>query len=474
MQVVHTRLISNILAVFSSTLLSRILKFLLFVYAARVFGPEDYGRFSYVMVIALLSVIAADLGVSRYVVQQLSRDASPTARYLGHNLLLNWGLGSLITLLTWLYFSWFDPRPGMALLALLLVGGSVVETTAGCYHAVFQSRQKMVAHAFLLAAGNTMVMLTGFVVVYMTRDLAAFAAIHLLASTVNLLLSRALAKRRGIRADMRFDPAVMRRLIRHGLPFSLTAAFIFIYYHIDSLFLEHYHGSQSVGYYNAAYRLVEVPLVFLSTITLALFPALSHLDAHDRAELRNTTRQAVFLAILLSLPGALAICWDAVAVTALIYGPAYAQTATALAVLVLSVAVIYPNAMLGTLLRGIGKQTLTMWITAAGAGLNCLLNLLFIPSYGLPAAAATTVATELFIGGMYAWHARKQIDIMPESSTVLRIIAINAAMLAVLWLGGDLPLLLRFCLAGLVYLLLLQITGLFPWRRWKQLRIKKT
>ena len=79
----------------------------------------------------------------------------------------------------------------------------------------------------------------------------------------------------------------------------------------------------------------------------------------------------------------------------------------ALQILVWSVVCIYLSQPYGQLVRSMNKQEIETRITAMGAVLNTLLNVIFIPKYSYIGASITTLATELFVTLYYLYIFRK-------------------------------------------------------------------
>jgi O-antigen/teichoic acid export membrane protein len=92
-------------------------------------------------------------------------------------------------------------------------------------------------------------------------------------------------------------------------------------------------------------------------------------------------------------------------------------------------------------------------------GLNVGLNLLLVPRFGLVAAAATTVLTELILLGQYAWLLRRLLSQLDWTQIVLRPVLAAALMGALVLLLRDLPLAVAAASGALAYGALLLLLG---------------
>jgi O-antigen/teichoic acid export membrane protein len=197
------------------------------------------------------------------------------------------------------------------------------------------------------------------------------------------------------------------KLIRKGIPFTLVAFFVGIYYYIDTVMLSMFTDSKTVGYYNAAYRLLEAPLFLSAAFTTAIFPAVSKLFVENKEYLQKTIRESLEKILIIGVLIAITVGYYSKDIINIFYGAEYSNSSTALTILIVSVAIIMPSTVLGTTLRAMNKQAISAYVTGGGAALNIILNLILIPRYSLLGAAWATVATEVFVIVIYAnivWH----------------------------------------------------------------------
>lgn len=470
----HRILVHNILAIFASTTVSRAIKLLLIITATRVFGAEDYGRFAYVMVSASLAVIFIDLGVSRFIVQQLARDQQESSIYLGHSLMINICTGSILVCCLYSYFAMFDARSDMKYIALVLGLSVLGECLTASYQIIFRSQQKLVRQAWVIAFTNIITFCAGFLVLFLYPNLLLFSFSVLLASLARLAVSRYLVTTFfHLQPVFRPSKQIFFYLLKGGIPFLLTSTFVYIYYQVDTLFLEHFWNSAVVGYYNAAYQLVAIPLSISSIITTALFPAVSKLFKENQEQMRETITKTFSIAMVLSLPVSITVAALSERITTIAYGAEFTPSSTALRILILGVAVIFPSTVLGTSLRGIGLQVRLMWITGFGALLNIILNYLFIPRYGMTGAAWTTLSTEIWVITAYFLLMVKQYGNFLFNKNSVLIIAVNVPLIVFFYMSRNSSIWITIPIAVVYYLIIIEITGLLPLKDLKKLKNQK-
>lgn len=407
------------------------MQFFLYIYAARVLGVDLFGVFSFGFAVVSLLSITMDLGVSNYMVQQLSRDSGKTARYTGAGLAAKSGLigvGLVLILMVGVVMQ----KEGEAMWVLLILGtGSVLDNITALFYATFEAREEMHYPAGIIAVSNFVMSATGLALLFFRPHLLGFCLVFVLGAFLRLVLSGIWSIRRyGFpKFPDGWDPIF--QLVRQGLPFAMVTIFVSIYYYIDTVILAAFCDNTTVGHYNAAYRLLEAPLFISQAVTTALFPAASKLFSRNREELRRLTAQAFQKTWAFGLSVALATALMAENLIDRIYGDAYGPSGALLAILIFSVAIIMPSTICGTTIRAIDKQRVSALVTGIGAALNIVINLILVPHYGAAGAAWATVATEVFVLVVYVGLVWRYVGPVFNGAALARM-----ALLVGLWIGA--------------------------------------
>ena len=172
-------------------------------------------------------------------------------------------------------------------------------------------------------------------------------------------------------------------------------------------------GSQFVGWYSAAYRILEglvyISIAFVSTV----FPTLSRLKVADEHTLRTTVQRATEFVIAFALPIALAIVFLASDIIALLYGEPYAPSTAALRWIGAALLFVFVNGFLGSVLEAIDRQHLHFRGRLVAVLVNVALNIFLIPRLAHVGAAIATLVTEatlsVCLGVLVARHVRPRL-----------------------------------------------------------------
>ena len=234
----------------------------------------------------------------------------------------------------------------------------------------------------------------------------------------------------------RLDGAVLRRMLRFGLPLVGAAVGYGIVTAADRFFLQRDRGLADVGVYAVALKFFAVVMMAVSAFSLAFFP-FAHARAADPGAPRLYARvfglyvaTASLLALLAGLfaPEALAI----------LVPPEYHGAALPAALLVFA-AVAYGAYYVACL--GIQLALRTAWLawTAAAAALASIaLNALLVRPYGVAGAAAATLGANVALA-VLTFAASQRVHPLPYRGVRLLLVFAVAVALAAAGQGWAAP-----------------------------------
>lgn len=198
------------------------------------------------------------------------------------------------------------------------------------------------------------------------------------------------------------------RVINYASGNILLVFLTFSLYNVDILLLRPFVGAEQTGYYKAA--LVIAGLVWFGPKILQMFllhSASNMWSEGDQKKIESISQTLVRYTTLFSLLIVIGMAALAEPFVTLYYGSDFTPTIVPLLLLLpgtLGFAISRPIYSIG---QGKGDLRILIYATGAAAVLNLVLNLLFIPRYGMNGAA---VATSIGYGSMvflHIWSARK-------------------------------------------------------------------
>jgi len=192
-------------------------------------------------------------------------------------------------------------------------------------------------------------------------------------------------------------PALRNRLLQYGLPFTATFVLEFILDASDRFFIARFWGEGSAGVYAASYDLVQNSLTLLMVIVnLAVYPlAVRALEIQGSSAAKQQLMKGWVLLFGFAFPATAGVMALAPHIAGIFLGESFQEKATYL----------IPVVAIGTFLRGVrvfhfdlafqfSQRTIgQVWVMGGAALLNILLNLWWIPRFGLMGAAWATAAS---------------------------------------------------------------------------------
>jgi O-antigen/teichoic acid export membrane protein len=247
--------------------------------------------------------------------------------------------------------------------------------------------------------------------------------------------------------------ALIFELLRLAWPIGLAGVFVTAYYRIDALILFHYRGATAAAYYSAAYRVLDVLQILPMTVSGVLLPLLASAEREKGGHARVERLFGLATVLLLSVALPVAACGVILApgLVHLIYGHRYNPSVYLLQVLLPAFIPICLGYLLTSQL--ILHQLLRPYITITflGAVINVVANALAIPRYGAPAAAWSTLGTELLVMACIAGVVGRRLGLTLPAARILRCAAAVAVTAAAVWLVRSETLVIGFLVAAVVY-----------------------
>jgi O-antigen/teichoic acid export membrane protein len=454
------RIAKNTLVLFLAQIVSMGLGFFSTIFVARYLGAEGFGVLSFALAFAGIFGIFADLGLNRLLTREVARNTSLTGKYLRNvaaikTILVGVTFGLIVFTISLMGY------PEQTIEVVYFIALSIIfNALTGMFNATFQAFEEM---EFQSIGGvlNSILLLAGILVAIQQRlGIVQFAAIYFIVSALVLIYSLIICAWKFVLPGIEIDWRFWRSTIKEALPFGLSAFFVNIYFMIDSVMLSIIAGNESVGWYNAAYRLIFALMVIPTVFLTSMFPVMSrHFKfAHNllKQEYEIALKYLFIVAVLIFVYGI--VFSDEVIL--IVYGNGYVPSIQCLQVLIVVIPLIFITLLFGNFLESVNKQRIVTAVTVANAALNVTLNLFLIPKFSYIGASAATVVTEsLGFVLMFVYISRNffRISIVHNMIKPLFCGAIVAAL--TYYLKVQINWLLVAFLGFFVYLVILYIIG---------------
>ncbi len=416
----------------------------------RYLGPFAYGKYTLALTYMQLFGVLADVGIYTTVVRDIARDEELTDDTVSAALTLRSAL-SLVVIVVAAGISHFLPYDHDVRVAILLAGipllfGAVTSSLVAIPAARLRMGRAVVGGvAGRLVALGLALLVAGLDLGFYPVMLAAGGG-----ALASLIVTRRLTRSLG-RIRLSFDFARWRTLLATGLPLGVALAINEVYFRADTFIISLTQSYDKVGNYTLAYRVLELTLIVGTVFLSSTFPIIADAVRNDRVRARRLIKLSVDALVILGVglvAGGAVLARDVVSAAG---GGHFQLAASPLRVLVFAGALAWVNGVFGFALISRDRQLSTLWLNVLALAFNVVLNIIFIPRYGIVAAAVITVASELviLIGSFFLM--RRHLGFFPVPSTLLPALVAGGAMAAVLLLVPPVPVIVSMTLGIAVY-----------------------
>jgi O-antigen/teichoic acid export membrane protein len=387
------KLLKNSFVLSVSEMLLKLAKFIVFVVIANVYSVEYLGLFNYIVSFLLIFSIIGELGINAYITTEQSKlKAFPDAG------ILSVGIFKIVTVLVMFCFAFIiytimdsGNKLLLTLVAILIFSDAILTLVYSFYRAVNRFKYEFyfkTMQAFIYG-------FTSFWMYYHSE--LGFIYFIAFIAVLNILLALfSLYKLTNFQLYVKDSFFYIQKNFmghfKYILPIFLATVFTTLYFRIDIIMLESMVGIESVGYYSVAYKLIEGAMVLPLMLGVVLLPKLSNN--------RKNVKQDISVHFMLGLVIFVLFYFSVAYVIDFFLTNNYILSVDTAKILSYSIVIMSINTYMFTYFVAKKKSYINVKVTFVMLILNLILNYIYIPVYGMKAAAITTVATELI--GMFA------------------------------------------------------------------------
>lgn len=397
---------------------NKFLKLILFIYAARILGATEYGKFTFALAFLGLFIIWADLGLSQITTREFSREK---AREKEFSAILSLKIILSLAVLVLALLGSFAITPDQIIqkviwiLLFTLLAGSFSQMI----FAFLNARQKMEYQAFATIFEALVVTGAGLFILFYFPSVENLSYSYLFAALITLIFILIFFHFKIQSISLSWDKSIWKRFLKMSWPLALVGVSASIHNQIDSVMMGYLGQITQTGWYNAAYRIVAVTLGPLGLISTSFFPVLSSVFKQSQEKLQRVWNYYIEIIIFLSVPLIIGGITLAPGIIDFIYDSSYLPSVFVFQILIVMAGIIFLYTPFYNLLIVFEQQDRFFWAVLFGAIINVVLNLILIPRFSLYGAAFATVITHFLIFSLLLKFTLKFTSIRPFNSGLL-------------------------------------------------------
>lgn len=444
------RIYKNTLYLGAAETVSKVLQFVVMMYAARLLSKSHFGKFSFALSLSFIAFVLADLGIDTLLVREISRDRKLAGRYFINAFFMKVVLSFITLFIIVAALNVLNYPQDTKSIAYIVWMFAILSTFTELFYSIFRAFEMMQYDAFIKVFRMVLLAAASLYVLFRGYGVFAFSYAFVFVEAVVVLAAFFIAVKKFIRLKIEFDFGFSMAIFKKALPFGLALVFGSIYFYIGSVMLSKIRGDVEVAVYSAAYN-IALAILFIPTVyTNAIYPVLSRYFSESKEGLRVLYEKSFKYLYIIGLPISIGLYLLAGRIIFFLYGQAYSGAVIALQVISWYLFIKFLNFLLGTVLSSIDRQNKRMLGQGITAVFNIVLNLLLIPKIGYIGAALATLMTEVFLFVLYYWYVSKGLYFYNFSGVLLKP-AIAAAAMGAFIIFADLGLILTVIFSALVY-----------------------
>ena len=404
-------------------LLLKVVSFLFGVYVVRRLGDDRFGQYSIVLAFVGLFQIFAELGVSQFVMREISRDRTKASSLFWNLVAVRLILAAVGIIGITIGAAGIGYSQALVLGVFLYTWTFLLSAVEAPLETILTAHERFDIVTILTLLGQVGFVLLGVLVLYSGWGFLALVASGLVAMLPQVGLAVYIVrKNRYLDRSPQISPRTWPRLVRSGLPFMFISLSLTISFRFDTVILSKLQPEHVVGWYNVAYGLAKSLTFTLAGFSVAMVPSLSRTYVRDAAQVEIWYSRSVKFIALLALPVAVGGMLVAEPLIRALYTAEFLPAAASLRIIIWDVPLLLFASFCGNMTTIVGEERSAARIYAASAVANILLNLIFIPVFGYLGASAVTVVTDLVAGVPFYILLSRKLSLPKMSGTFARIL----------------------------------------------------
>ena len=413
----------NAILAAAKTLLSLIAPLITFPYIARVLSVEALGQYNFSSSVVSYFVLLAGLGISTYAVREGARireNRAEISRFLSEIWIINI-ISTVIAYVLLILSIVFIEKLVSYRILILVISLNILFNLYGkqWVYTIFEDFGYI---TFVQSAFQILTVCLTFIVIKKPEDVYKYAILNVLSSSGAYILY---GIHGGKYVDLQLKKVRLYHLKRHIKPIFIifgTAVASNIYMNSDIILLGAMESDHCVGLYSAAVKIYNIVKQIILAIISVSVPRLT---LYAGKEMFNSLFHKVLnMLLLLTLPAMTGLFILSDNIISIFSGAQFADAAMSLRLLcIAAVFALLANLFGMSVLLPYNKENIFLGATVISAGINIILNILFIPFFHQNAAAFTTALSQGIVLYIHYKHSREYVSLKESVKCLLCTVA---------------------------------------------------
>lgn len=225
--------------------------------------------------------------------------------------------------------------------------------------------------------------------------------------------------------QFKFNFKLIFVIIKQSLPYALLTLLMLIYSKADTVIIKEIHtdGNLEVGFYAAAYRLIDAMNMIAVLFAGLLYPIFSK-SIKNKENLNNLVSTSFAILVIPSTLIAITGIFYSSDIIALLYHENIKYSSTLFSTLLIAFIFICNSYIFGTYLTALGKIKLLNRIAFYAVIFNILLNIILSSKFGAISACVISTMTFAAVSLLHSFFSVKKLNIIIPFNKLLSFFAL--------------------------------------------------
>lgn len=362
---------------------------------ARYLGPSNFGIINYAASLTTFAVPLVQLGLTNIMVQEMVNNPEKEGEILGTSILMSSISAIMCVLGVFAVVSVLNADETTTIIVCALYSTILVFQAMELTQYWFQAKYLSKFTSIVSFVAYIVVALYKIFLLVTHKSIFWFAVSNSFDSALIAFSIYFIYRKKGGRPfNLSFVTA--KRLFAKSHYYIVSSMMVVIFAQIDRVMIKNMLGNAEVGFYSAALTCAGLASFVFAALIDSFRPSVFEALKKSKEEFEKKMSTLYGIVVYSSLSFSLILTFFASFVVGILYGEAYSPSVNALRCAVWFTTFSYLGAVRNIWILAENKQKYLWIINLSGASFNVILNIIFIPYWGIVGAALTSVATQFF------------------------------------------------------------------------------
>lgn len=386
-----------------ASVLQKLISFAYFTVVARIIGVENTGQYFFAISFTTIFSVVADFGLAPVLTREVAKYPDRTQSFVSTILSAKiiFGLMAYGLLVTAVHLLNYDG----ALRPLIYLSGVTMffDSVQGTFFSIFRAHKNLIFESIAVVVAQLLSMVIGTIAIVQGASLLWLIAAYTIPSVFNTVYGAICVYRAyGLRYRLGFNISIFRSFIVLAIPFALSGIIGRLYGYTDSILMSKMLPPEHLGWWSVPYKISFAFQFIPAAVSASVYPVMSALSISDPEKIGELFVKSWRYLFAIVFPLSFGLMVIAKPVILALYGENFLPSVPVLRLLLFSLIFSFLGYITGALLNATNHQKIQTSLLAVALGINTILNVIFLPRFGIEGAAATALITNaiLCVGGL--------------------------------------------------------------------------